>query len=110
MTPSELTQFRQHPSLGIELLQPVCILDLPVINIVHQHHERINKTGFPYQLADGDIDPRTKIVSVADEFASLIRSRQLAPMAAFQLLMQNDEIMAGLDRSAVLTLQDCFHQ
>lgn len=56
---------KRHPILGYNILKRIP-WDYPLAEICIQHHEKINGTGYPYQLKDKDILLEAKIITVAD--------------------------------------------
>jgi len=61
----ELLSIKQHPELGISILQD-CELPKQCTDIILQHHERIDGSGYPYGLNDSEISHGSKIVMVCD--------------------------------------------
>jgi len=69
---------RQHPRLGIELLETCGLgkkFPLVPLLIVYQHHERWNGQGFPDGLRGEQIHPCAHIVAAADAFDVLAYGR-----------------------------------
>ncbi len=46
-----------------------------MLNIILQHHERLDGSGYPHGLEEAAIDPLTRIVMVADVYEALIARR-----------------------------------
>ena len=66
---------KQHPVIGVEkVLQPNPNLR-DLIPIVKHHHERIDGTGYPDNLAGENIPLAAKIVAIADTYHALISDR-----------------------------------
>ena len=66
---------KQHPVIGVDkVLQPNASLR-DLIPIVKYHHERIDGTGYPDNLAGKDIPLAAKIVAIADTYHALISDR-----------------------------------
>jgi putative nucleotidyltransferase with HDIG domain/PAS domain S-box-containing protein len=65
LTAEEYDFIKQHPSIGSAILEPVDF-PWPIAQIVQQHHERIDGSGYPHGLRDGDIMPESRIIAVAD--------------------------------------------
>lgn len=61
----ERLSIKQHPELGISILQD-CELPKQCTDIILQHHERIDGSGYPYGLNDSEISHGSKIVMVCD--------------------------------------------
>lgn len=61
----EFDLIRTHPSVGREILKTI-EFPFPICNIVVQHHERNNGSGYPDGLTTNDICLEAKILAVAD--------------------------------------------
>src|SRR4030042_999796 len=61
----EFMMIRAHPRLGYEVLRTIDF-DWPVAQIVLQHHERMNGSGYPSGLSGEDIIMEARILGVAD--------------------------------------------
>lgn len=74
----EMEIVKTHPLAGYNMLKNI---DFPpeVLYIVSQHHERIDGSGYPEGLKDGEIDFSAKIVSVADVVEAMISHRPYRP-------------------------------
>ena len=61
----EFNIIRMHPTVGYEILKG---LDLPwpIAQIIYQHHERIDGSGYPLGLSGKDILLEARILAVAD--------------------------------------------
>lgn len=65
LTEVEMSMIRTHPRSGYEILKKV-EFPWPIAQIVLQHHERINGSGYPQGLRAADILLEAKILGVAD--------------------------------------------
>lgn len=70
----ELSQMAMHPHKGSELLKHVKQLQ-SVIPGVRGHHEKIDGTGYPDGLKNGDISMVARIIAVADTFDAMTTDR-----------------------------------
>ncbi|MBN2219821.1 MAG: HD domain-containing protein [Kosmotogaceae bacterium] len=61
----ELGLIRSHAESGYEILKDV-EFDKPIAQIILQHHERLDGSGYPKGIKDGDIFLEAKIIAVAD--------------------------------------------
>ena len=61
----EFNLIQEHPRVGYEILKTIDF-PWPVAEIVLQHHERINGSGYPQGLRGEDILMESKIIAVAD--------------------------------------------
>ncbi len=78
LTPDEWRFIRDHPSQG-ELLVSAAPGMREVAEIVGQHHERVDGTGYPKGLREGEIRVEALILSVCDSFASMRADRPYRP-------------------------------
>ncbi|MDR4495478.1 MAG: HD-GYP domain-containing protein [Nitrospirales bacterium] len=91
MSPAELRTFLSaHPKYGVEIVEKLPNFHYDAVNIVRQHHERLNGSGFPSGKKDDQISKLAKIVMVADEYDELCHhpdpSRSMAPPDALSYL------------------------
>lgn len=61
----EYEMLKKHPVTGYELLKPIAF-PWPVPDIVLQHHERLDGSGYPCGLTEQDILQETKVLAIAD--------------------------------------------
>lgn len=67
-----------HAEVGAEILRPLDEVG-PVPEIVHQHHERIDGSGYPEGLAGDDILLEARIIGVADIVEAMSSHRPHRP-------------------------------
>ena len=70
----EWRAMRQHPAIGAQILQNVPFL-VPALEVVANHHERWDGTGYPLGLRGEAIPLAGRIVAVADAFDALTTDR-----------------------------------
>ncbi|MBN2620595.1 response regulator [candidate division WOR-3 bacterium] len=63
-----------HPGAGYEILKTIKFPWL-ITQIVHQHHERLNGSGYPKGLKGNDILFESKILAVADVVEAMMSDR-----------------------------------
>ncbi len=74
LRPEERALVQTHTTRGQEVLAGINF-PWPIAQIVGQHHERLNGSGYPNALTADDILPATKIVMVADVFDAMCAER-----------------------------------
>ena len=74
ITRAEFDLIKQHSQVGYDLLKDVDF-DWPVADIVVQHHERIDGSGYPNGLSGDDILLEAKIIAVADVVEAMASHR-----------------------------------
>jgi HD-GYP domain-containing protein (c-di-GMP phosphodiesterase class II) len=76
LTRAEKSLFELHPLYGKEMLQDLRGMPRGVADIVAQHHECLNGTGYPRRLTDEQLRPLSKIIRVVDEYQYLTNPRE----------------------------------
>ncbi len=77
---SEFDIVKKHPRVGHDILKSI-EFPWPVAQMVMQHHERLDGSGYPCGLLEMDILPGARIIAVADvvDAMSSARSYQATP-------------------------------
>ncbi|MDD4548308.1 MAG: PAS domain S-box protein [Syntrophomonadaceae bacterium] len=78
LTKLEFDLIKTHPQVGYEILQEI-EFDWPVAEFVHQHHERIDGSGYPNGLTAKEILLEAKILAVADVVEAIASHRPYRP-------------------------------
>ncbi len=71
---TEFEVVKGHSQTGYELLAKIDF-PWPIADIVHQHHEKLDGSGYPNGLKDDDILIEAKIISVADTVEAMTAHR-----------------------------------
>lgn len=74
LTQEEWEQIKLHPNTGAQILEPLTFLN-GVIDLVKQHHEHYNGTGYPTGLKGEDILLGARIIHVADAYEAMRSAR-----------------------------------
>lgn len=74
----ELNIIKTHPQVAYEILKTI-EFPWPIAEIIYQHHERLNGTGYPRGLKAGDICLESRILGVVDVFESMASHRPYRP-------------------------------
>jgi len=72
LTPEERKRVRSHPLLSREIVIRELAYPEEIGNIVLQHHERWDGTGYPHRLPGNSITIGARIVSIADSFEAMV--------------------------------------
>jgi len=78
LTNIESSLIKEHPQIGYEMLKDV-ESPWPLAQIVHQHHERINGSGYPKNLKGDEILMESRILAVADVVEAMASHRPYRP-------------------------------
>jgi len=74
LTELEYGIIKTHPQVGYEILKAVQF-PWPVAEIVRQHHERMDGSGYPQGLRGEEILPEARILAVADVVVAMASHR-----------------------------------
>lgn len=74
----EFQIIKTHPQVGYDILKKVNF-PWPVAQIVLQHHERIDGSGYPSGLRSDEILPEARIIAVADTVEAMASHRPYRP-------------------------------
>jgi HD-GYP domain-containing protein (c-di-GMP phosphodiesterase class II) len=74
LSDAELSLVKTHPEIGYEILKDVDFTR-PVAQMVYQHHERMNGSGYPQGIAGGAILLEARILAVADVVEAICSRR-----------------------------------
>jgi len=75
LTPQEFQAIKTHPAIGAALVAAIPGRTHELSRFIEQHHERLNGSGYPYGLINGQIDLISRIIAVADVYSALIIDR-----------------------------------
>jgi len=83
LTQAETSIFRSHTILGHEILRNDGQWDDLTLDLVYQHHEYIDGTGYPNGLRGDDIIDPVRMLTIIDIFSALVDKRAYKePMTA----------------------------
>lgn len=75
LTASEFEEIKKHVTEGEEILEPLRREHPLVLQIVRNHHERVDGSGFPDGLVGGAIPMVARVVAVVDAFDAMTTNR-----------------------------------
>jgi len=75
MTAQQVERIRSHPADSCRLLEQNGVRDPTWLDTVLHHHERIDGSGYPNQLAEDAIKLPARVLAVADVYSAMIRAR-----------------------------------
>ena len=106
----EMNLIKKHSLKGYEILKGIQF-PWPIADIVLQHHERVNGTGYPNGLTGKDILFEAKVIAVADVIEAMATNRPYRPMLgmdkAMEEITKNKDILydAGVVDACVTILK-----
>jgi putative two-component system response regulator len=75
LTPAEFEEIKKHVTEGEEILEPLRRGHPLVLQIVRNHHERVDGSGFPDRLRGEAIPMVARVVAVVDAFDAMTTNR-----------------------------------
>src|SRR5215211_389826 len=75
LTDDEFELVRRHPEWGERMLRELGGFQDQVLRLVHDHHERLDGSGYPQGLSATELDLDTRILAVCDVYDALISTR-----------------------------------
>lgn len=91
MTPEQLELYKTHPELGLKVVEGNRLINNSIKQIILQHHEAYDGTGFPYQKKGNKILTLANIVCLADDFVHIMIDDKLQPTEALRKILVNKE-------------------
>ena len=96
LTDIEFSLIKEHSQIGYDILKSIDF-SYPVAQIVLQHHEKINGSGYPNNLKGDEILLEARILGVADVVEAMSSHRPYRPSlgtdAALEEISQNKGIL-----------------
>lgn len=74
LSDAEKEKIREHPSIGVNILQPIKELEDAILGVKY-HHEKYDGSGYPEGLKGDSIPLIAAIISVADTFDAMTTDR-----------------------------------
>jgi PAS domain S-box-containing protein len=111
LTNLEFSLIKEHSHCGYEMLKDV-ESPWPLAEIVHQHHERMNGTGYPRNLKGEEILLESRILAVADVVEAMASHRPYRASLGIEPALEEIEKNKGVlyDDSVVDTCVSLFRE
>jgi len=92
---TEFALVKEHPRKGYEILKGVDF-DWPIAEMIHQHHERIDGSGYPQGLKGDDIIQGARILAVADVVEAMASHRPYRPTMGIDAALEEISSKRGV--------------
>ncbi|MGD9608475.1 MAG: HD-GYP domain-containing protein [Desulfovibrionaceae bacterium] len=93
LLPEEMQKIRGHTMAGYEMLARLDIKFAEMEHAVSEHHERLDGSGYPQKLSQGNISELGLLTGVVDSFCAMVTKRPHAeamdPITAGKKLMDD---------------------
>ena len=87
LTDMEFSLIKTHPKVGYDILKGIDF-PWPVAQIVYQHHERMDGSGYPIGLKGGEILLEARIIAVADVVEAMASHRPYRPALGIDVALE----------------------
>lgn len=94
LTDIEFQIIRAHAEDAYRILEPIDF-PWPIAEIVYQHHERIDGSGYPRQLSGKDVMIAAQIVGIADVIEAMASHRPYRPALGLDCALMEIEAQRG---------------
>jgi PAS domain S-box-containing protein/putative nucleotidyltransferase with HDIG domain len=84
---NEWNIIKTHPEVGYDILKEI-EFPWPIADIIIQHHERINGTGYPSGMTGEEISIEAKILAVADVVEAMSSHRPYRPALGIEKALE----------------------
>ncbi|PIQ45739.1 MAG: two-component system response regulator [Deltaproteobacteria bacterium CG12_big_fil_rev_8_21_14_0_65_43_10] len=109
LTTSEFELIKTHSQIGYNILKDI-EFPWPLAEIILQHHERMDGSGYPHGLSGEDILHEARIVAVADVVEAISSHRPYRPALGIDKALEEISINKNVlyDRTVVETCVKLF--
>jgi putative nucleotidyltransferase with HDIG domain len=92
---TEFSLIKAHPKVAYDILKEI-EFPWPVAEIVLQHHERMNGSGYPQGLAGEEILMEARVLAVADVVEAMASNRPYRPALGIKEALKEIEKNKGI--------------
>jgi len=108
MSDDEKIEYFKHPEYGVQMIEGNNMINNSIKQIILQHHENYDGTGFPESKRGSKILTLANIVHLADEFAHIIVDKEMKPLDALKHLLSQREKLIWFNSAIVENLIKVF--
>ncbi|MAG36621.1 MAG: hypothetical protein CL878_10335 [Dehalococcoidia bacterium] len=115
LSADEFKQIQSHPAKGMQLvLESGHEFTPTVVNVVAQHHEKLDGTGYPEGVTEAELPEESRIVTVMDCYEALTTDSRpyrkgLSAVKALEIILE--EVQGGkFDREVYEQLVQMLHR
>jgi putative nucleotidyltransferase with HDIG domain len=83
----EFSLIKNHPEVGFDILKHIDF-QMPIAEIIYQHHERLDGSGYPRGLKGNDIFLESRIITVADVVEAMSSHRPYRPALGMEMVIE----------------------
>lgn len=97
----QMQAYRHHPEDGAKMVEGNRLISNSVQQIILQHHEYYDGSGFPKGIKGNKILTLANIVRLADDFVRLVEEKKCKTTEALKILLQDSESSRRYNSSIV---------
>ncbi|KGM93785.1 HD-GYP domain-containing protein [Clostridium botulinum] len=101
LSDEEFAEIKNHPIYGKNILKKNFNISDIVLNVVEQHHERVDGTGYPYGLSENSISRHGKVACICDVYDALSSDRcyrkKIKPNEVYEFILGQSGKMFDCD-------------
>lgn len=105
LSPDEVSTLKNHVQLGLDMLNDTSGIPPAVLDIIARHHERVDGSGYPGQLAQGRISLKAQMAGIIDTYCALTTDKAYAKAVYNQKALDELYGMRGKSFSEALVDQ-----
>lgn len=94
LTELEMKMVQEHAETGFQILKDIPF-PWPIAEMVHQHHERLDGSGYPKGLIGDQISQGARILAVADTIEAMATHRPYRPARGLDAALEEIQAEAG---------------
>ena len=102
MTAEEWKQYRQHPELGVQLVGDSPLISHTIKQIILQHHEYYDGTGYPHKKRRNELLILANIVCLANDFVHTIFKYNCLPHRALEIFHNENNTLSTRYHPAIV--------
>jgi putative nucleotidyltransferase with HDIG domain len=91
LTDKEQNIIRSHVALGLKILESSPSISYMAINMIREHHERLDGSGYPKKLKGDEISKYGRMIAIIDSYDAMTSERpykkSIHPINAFKTLI-----------------------
>jgi HD-GYP domain-containing protein (c-di-GMP phosphodiesterase class II) len=95
LSDEEFELIKTHPDTGYAILKDIPF-DWPIAEIMRQHHEKLDGSGYPLGLKGDEILPESRVLAVADIVEAMASDRPYRSGIPLDVVLNEIERQAGL--------------
>ena len=95
LSQKEFELIKDHPQTGYEVLKDV-EFPWPIAQIIHQHHEKLDGSGYPRGLKGEEVLLEARIITVADVIEAIASHRPYRPAMGIEVALSEIERNKGV--------------